>query len=437
MNKILKLTIFLGVMVCVFVIFTPKAEATQYPDLSWATTAAEFKIYAGATANDDADLTWNNGTLICSVTLTDTNADIVSCDSGTINPSQTYRVQAVLENDSANADADLEPGNGDFVDHVNVKAGTPENWAGLSPTLVDCGFEDIGGDDTPTTVCTVGWSGNDVRMTNTGSGSTVMIIRGGASGEGFMYLITTDSTVYTSSASYMNSTIDLNSQDSSKITITKYTVPPPSVTLKQVAYKWFQNNDSTAVGGAGGINTAVTAPTQGMPFRLRLLFYVDGADLGSSGTTTKLQYAVRSGTCDTAFEGESYNDVTGSTDIRYYDNTDAGATDGAALTVSTFDPRHSTTTGGGGNMCTVVNQDYEEANNFTNSEGAILRYQDGLWDFSLVDYSAPAGTTYCFRAVQSGGGELDTYDVIPEITTAQRNKVRLRGTVRLRVVRLF
>ncbi len=212
----------------------------------------------------------------------------------------------------------------------------------------------------------------------------------------------------------------------------------PAFTLEQVAYRWFQNDNSTAVKGAGGINTAVTAPTQGTPFRLRLLFHINQNNCPLNGTTTKLQYAVRSGTCDTGFVDESYDDVSDSAgNIRYYNNPDAGATDGAALIASTFDPRHSTTTGGGGNMCTVINQDYEEANTFTNSEEEILRYQDGLWDFSLIDFSAPAGTTYCFRAVQEQGGELDAYTVIPEITTAQRNKVRLRGTVRLRIVRLF
>ena len=39
-------------------------------------------------------------------------------------------------------------------------------------------------------------------------------------------------------------------------------------------------------------------------------------------------------------------------------------------------------------------------------------------DFVLEDYSAPTSTTYCFRMVKDDGSLLDTYSVIPEITTA-------------------
>jgi len=38
-------------------------------------------------------------------------------------------------------------------------------------------------------------------------------------------------------------------------------------------------------------------------------------------------------------------------------------------------------------------------------------------DFSLVDFSSPAGTSYCFRAVQSDGSVIGTYASIPEIST--------------------
>ena len=64
---------------------------------------------------------------------------------------------------------------------------------------------------------------------------------------------------------------------------------------------------------------------------------------------------------------------------------------------------------------TIVNQTYEEANNFTNSVATIPYGQDGLWDFSLYDYGMTAGASYCLRAIYSAGGNLDTYTVIPEI----------------------
>jgi hypothetical protein len=56
-------------------------------------------------------------------------------------------------------------------------------------------------------------------------------------------------------------------------------------------------------------------------------------------------------------------------------------------------------------------------NNFTTSVSAIPKDQDGKWDFSLIDNTAPDDTTYCFRIVESDGTLLDTYSVIPEITT--------------------
>jgi hypothetical protein len=44
--------------------------------------------------------------------------------------------------------------------------------------------------------------------------------------------------------------------------------------------------------------------------------------------------------------------------------------------------------------------------------------QDGKWDFALKDNGAPASTAYCFRIVKSDNSVLDTYSVIPQITTA-------------------
>ncbi|HEY6966428.1 MAG TPA: DUF6701 domain-containing protein, partial [Burkholderiales bacterium] len=60
-------------------------------------------------------------------------------------------------------------------------------------------------------------------------------------------------------------------------------------------------------------------------------------------------------------------------------------------------------------------------NNFTNPT-AINSGQDGEWDFSLIDNGATANTAYCFRVVTGAGAAIDTYTVIPEITTAQGTK---------------
>jgi len=184
---------------------------------------------------------------------------------------------------------------------------------------------------------------------------------------------------------------------------------PP--TYKMSAYRFFANANSADVGSAlASQDTAATAPTQGTPFRLRLLLDVSGDGARASLDTFKLQYAEKSGTCDTSYSGESYADVaTGSGAIRFHDN--ATPTDGATLTGNANDPTH------GGH--TIVNQTYEEQNNFTNSVAKISGNQDGKWDFALVDFSATGGTSYCFRVVESDGSAIATPDFVPEITTEE------------------
>ena len=44
-----------------------------------------------------------------------------------------------------------------------------------------------------------------------------------------------------------------------------------------------------------------------------------------------------------------------------------------------------------------------------------------MWDFALVDKSAPDNTSYCFRILLADGSQLDTYTVIPEVTTVPEN----------------
>ncbi len=178
-------------------------------DFTWITGAVNFKIY------QSASLTWGAGTLACEGTLTDTNANTISCTSGTdISPSTQYRVDALLKNNGGTT-AKMRTAS-DYVDHVNVKAG----WAGSTgTTLGTCGFYDAGSDN-GTTTCSAAWdTTNNVRITNTHASGNVNIKVGAT--EGFMYLITTGSDSATSSTSYMNTSIDSNAEDSSKITITK------------------------------------------------------------------------------------------------------------------------------------------------------------------------------------------------------------------------
>jgi hypothetical protein len=133
------------------------------------------------------------------------------------------------------------------------------------------------------------------------------------------------------------------------------------------------------------------------------------ANLAQNSGNFKLQYA-QQGTdnaCDTSFSGETYADVSTSTVIAYNDNP--SVSDNNPLTANSNDPAGTNT---------IVNQTYEELNNFTNSVAAIPAGQDGKWDFALKDNGAPASTTYCLRVVKADGSLLDTYSYIPQITTS-------------------
>jgi hypothetical protein len=202
------------------------------PDLSWATGSADFKIY------QDNTLTPGAGSLVCSGTLTDTNGDTITCSSGAIANSTQYRVEVVLDN---NGDLDATMASGDYVDHVAVKGG----WAGSSPTLGNCAFNDLDSDNTSAT-CSAAWNAtNDVRITNTGT--EVKIAYGAINNaEGFMYLITTGSDVPAAdTTSYMNTSIDSDTEDSSKISISGPTNPAFSWATGSADFKIYQDNTLT------------------------------------------------------------------------------------------------------------------------------------------------------------------------------------------------
>jgi hypothetical protein len=138
-------------------------------------------------------------------------------------------------------------------------------------------------------------------------------------------------------------------------------------------------------------STTATLTSSGQSFRLRLLNRVDSVALSAnSGKSFKLQYAAKSGTCDTSFSGETYADITSTTPIAWYDNPDF--TNGSTTTATSSDPIDSGRT--------VRYEQYREDNNFTNPT-AIASGETGLWDFSLADNGAVAGTSYCIRAVKS------------------------------------
>lgn len=171
-----------------------------------------------------------------------------------------------------------------------------------------------------------------------------------------------------------------------------------STSYSGTSYRFFGNLNGTSVDSPYAPTNATSSilPNIGQPFRLRMLIHATGTGIDKNGLSLKLQFATTSGPggCDTSFSGETYSDVATSTgDIRWYDNSNA--TSGSPLTPTSTDPTHGTDT--------VVNQDYVEANPFTNGQAKILAGQDGKWDFSLYNASATPLTTYCFRIVKEDG----------------------------------
>ena len=178
--------------------------------------------------------------------------------------------------------------------------------------------------------------------------------------------------------------------------------------LSLSAYRWYRNRNDTNVGLAlAGQDSPATSI--GLPFRLRFAISVANEDLSLSGESLKLQFAEKTGeVCDPTFNNESYTDVSPSSGvIRYYNNP--GASSGAALTPNLNDP----TLGSG----TARPQTYNESNPFSNTESVISIGDYAIFDVALFDHSASPNTSYCFRVVYASNELLDSYSVIPELTT--------------------
>src|SRR3989344_647778 len=176
--------------------------------------------------------------------------------------------------------------------------------------------------------------------------------------------------------------------------------------FEQSAYRLYAPADSVTAGAPlAANNTDYTLTTLSEQFRLRALIHVSGVHLGQSGQNFRLEFAERGvdNECDTSFTNESYAEVTGATEIGYFGNSTPN--DGDDLGSRADDPTHDPDT--------VVDQDYEEANNFTNSVATIPDGQDGNWDFSLVDNTPGTSVkTFCFRIRKSDGSAIDTVTVV-------------------------
>jgi hypothetical protein len=171
----------------------------------------------------------------------------------------------------------------------------------------------------------------------------------------------------------------------------------------QSGYRWFQNQDGSVPDSPlASANASATFTTAGQTVRLRLLTHLDIAP-SVAGDSFKIQVATTTSACSAG--ATNFADVSsGSGDIRFNDN--GSVANGSLLVSTSSDPTHS--------GHTIVNQTYNESNPIYTTS-TIINSKDGLWDFSLKNYSGRRGVTYCFRLVKSDGAVLDSYSAIPTI----------------------
>jgi hypothetical protein len=193
---------------------------------------------------------------------------------------------------------------------------------------------------------------------------------------------------------------------------------------KQVAYRWFANSGTVAVSSAIGTQDTPAQLTEAnQQFRLRLLLYTSDT-LATSFRNYKLQYVdPGTGTCESPTGGtpSTWTDVptSGGSTISFHNN--ATPSDGDNLTANgSLDPTYL--------GLTVNNQDYEEANNFTNTVAQIDAEELGMWDFSLVDNTAfdRISQTFCFRVARTSDVVLQI-GVYPQISTLAVDDVLIQG----------
>ena len=186
--------------------------------------------------------------------------------------------------------------------------------------------------------------------------------------------------------------------------------PAAATTFEQRAYGWFSNADSSIPGSIlAAQDTTSTLSVAGSKFRLRLLILIGSSNLAINGENFKLQLAGKGGgTCTSP--SFTYADVATTTAIAFFQNSHASTTDASLLGPHVEDP-----TDGG---AAIINQDYKEYRDFTNSEAGINTTEDGKWDFSLYDNNATSSSTFCFRVVKSDDTALDTYNIYPALIVA-------------------
>jgi hypothetical protein len=154
------------------------------------------------------------------------------------------------------------------------------------------------------------------------------------------------------------------------------------------------------------------------PVNLRIALATDVSGILTNGQNFKLQYAVKKNadTCAAVPSG-SYIDVTTTTPIAYYDNSNYSSAE--AIIENPGDPSDGSRL--------IRPQTYQESNTFTNSQSLIYAGEDGMWQFSLViDNSTLRGKDYCLR-IATSAGTLVAATNVADVSYAPQMQQLMRG----------
>jgi hypothetical protein len=153
------------------------------------------------------------------------------------------------------------------------------------------------------------------------------------------------------------------------------------------------------------------------PISLRVALAVDNSGIDVSSHNFKLQFAPLIGATSCSATTGTYNDVTTSSALHYYD--DPSYSNDQLIATDETDP-----TDGNREMQA---QTYQELNNFSNDQSALYAGQDGIWQFSLaIDSATLKGRAFCLRVYDvTNSGQL-TADNIGEVANSTQSFQRLR-----------
>jgi hypothetical protein len=166
----------------------------------------------------------------------------------------------------------------------------------------------------------------------------------------------------------------------------------------------------------GGTPTNMTSA----PFRLRWNINNTGGGAAASGLSLSLQYAEEvGGSCMATASSGTWANVSTATPVQFYTGN-INAANGGTLLSDANDPTDASNT--------IMYQTFNDANPASNTQTAIYKGQDGLWDFALKMASNAPHANYCLRIYDSNtSSAITSNNQYPEVDMGPTMAQMLRG----------